>query len=339
LWGDANAQPNHLHFENVEFDGAHYGVKTTNTTDHTVPFMVTMERLWFQRQAGPSISVISSSGKPGWKIDGVYVSAASGGNAPASNEYVVEGTGLNLELSNFIVDAWPNLRHFYFTGHSIPIIMRNVQMGESGVYTDYENLNMCYIANGGVDASNINFGGTFNSPGNTSYMFALDGNTTAVSRLRNLSFLGGTLTAGSIYPIDAYQTSFYAEDILGTQWTAVPINPSRSDSVAALKGYNGYYTHPATKTTDYTALRTDEVILVDASGGARTITLPAAASMTGKRYTIKRTSASNNVIIEGNASETIDAAANKTITTQHGFVEVLCDGAGWQIIASGGTIT
>jgi hypothetical protein len=91
--------------------------------------------------------------------------------------------------------------------------------------------------------------------------------------------------------------------------------------------------------TDYTATRADKVLLVDASGGARTITLPAAATMTGKRYTIKRTSASNNVIIEGNLSETIDGAANKTITTQHGFITILCDGTGWHIIATGGTIT
>lgn len=96
---------------------------------------------------------------------------------------------------------------------------------------------------------------------------------------------------------------------------------------------------PVVKSANYTATFQDQTILVDASGGARTITLPAAASVPGKRYTIKRTSASNNVIVDGNASETIDGATTKTITTQHGFITIESDGTNWQIVALGGTIT
>lgn len=105
----------------------------------------------------------------------------------------------------------------------------------------------------------------------------------------------------------------------------------------------GYtYTGVSSQSSSFTvndASNTGTVYLCDASGGAITVTLPAAASSTGKRLVVKRTSASNNVVLDANSSETIDGATTKTITTQYGFLDIVCDGAGWHIIASGGTIT
>ncbi len=92
-------------------------------------------------------------------------------------------------------------------------------------------------------------------------------------------------------------------------------------------------------TTTYTAAATDDVILGDASGGAFTVTLPTAVGIPGKRYTVKRTSASNNVTVDGDDSETIDGAATKALATQYAFLTIVSDGANWQIIASGGTIS
>jgi hypothetical protein len=99
------------------------------------------------------------------------------------------------------------------------------------------------------------------------------------------------------------------------------------------------YREIATKTTNYVATANDDVILVNAAATTRTVTLPAAAGLLGKQLTVKKTSVSNSVIVDGNLSETIDGAASKTITTQWGFLTVLCDGTGWMIVASGGTIT
>jgi hypothetical protein len=88
------------------------------------------------------------------------------------------------------------------------------------------------------------------------------------------------------------------------------------------------------KSVDYTLTATDRVVLVSASGAARTMTLPAAASHTGRVYTIKKTdSSANTVTIDGNASETIDGATTKVLTAQYEVVTIQCDGANWHIIA------
>jgi hypothetical protein len=87
------------------------------------------------------------------------------------------------------------------------------------------------------------------------------------------------------------------------------------------------------KGADYTLTASDRTVVVDASGAARTMTLPAAASHAGRIYTIKKTdSSANTVTIDGNASETIDGATTKVLTAQFEVVTIQCDGANWHII-------
>lgn len=87
------------------------------------------------------------------------------------------------------------------------------------------------------------------------------------------------------------------------------------------------------KTTTYTALITDDVILCDTSGGAWTLTLPAAATSGGKRYFVKKTESSANALtIDGNSSETIDGATTTTLDTENESIEIVCDGSNWQIV-------
>ena len=74
-------------------------------------------------------------------------------------------------------------------------------------------------------------------------------------------------------------------------------------------------------------------VLVDASGGARTITLPAAASHTHRIYNIKKIDVSANTItIDANAAETIDGAATVVIAAQWDSYTVQSNGTGWFII-------
>jgi hypothetical protein len=74
------------------------------------------------------------------------------------------------------------------------------------------------------------------------------------------------------------------------------------------------------------------VILADASGGAFTLTLPTAVGISGTVYTIKRTSASNNVTIDGAGAETIDGAATYVLTAQWQAVELISNGTSWFVI-------
>lgn len=89
----------------------------------------------------------------------------------------------------------------------------------------------------------------------------------------------------------------------------------------------------ASKTAAYTATLADDVILCDATSAAFTVTLPAAASSTGKILTIKKTdSSANAVTLDGNSSETIDGATTKKLATRYSGMKIICDGSNWHIL-------
>jgi len=78
---------------------------------------------------------------------------------------------------------------------------------------------------------------------------------------------------------------------------------------------------------------TNSVVLVDASGGAITITLPTAVGITGKSYHIKKIDVSaNNVTIDGSGSETIDGSTTLVISAQYDAPYIVSDGANWHVI-------
>lgn len=88
-----------------------------------------------------------------------------------------------------------------------------------------------------------------------------------------------------------------------------------------------------TVSSDTTLNSTNYVVLVDASGAARTITLPAAASHTGRIYYVKKIdSSANAVIIDANGAELIDGNATVTMTVQYLSRQVVSDGTGWAIL-------
>lgn len=100
-------------------------------------------------------------------------------------------------------------------------------------------------------------------------------------------------------------------------------------------GITAAYIKPGltTKTTTYTALITDHTIICDASGGAFTVTLPAAATCTDLILIIKKNEASANAVtIDGNASETIDSAATKILSSSMESATLQSDGTEWWIL-------
>jgi hypothetical protein len=91
----------------------------------------------------------------------------------------------------------------------------------------------------------------------------------------------------------------------------------------------------ASTSTDITLDETYYTVLVDASGAARTITLPAAAGCTRRIYVIKKTDSSgNSVTIDGNASETIDGATTSTLAAQWNTKVIQSNGTSWFITSS-----
>lgn len=84
-------------------------------------------------------------------------------------------------------------------------------------------------------------------------------------------------------------------------------------------------------TTDYFALLTDSLILADSTAGVVTVTLPAAASVEGYSYVVKRTAGASDVIVEGTAGELIDTVASKTLAALESAT-FKSDGEAWWII-------
>lgn len=87
-----------------------------------------------------------------------------------------------------------------------------------------------------------------------------------------------------------------------------------------------------------------DFVRVDATGGARTITLPTIASnkvsMKGMMRTfIKIDSSANTVTIDGAASETINGALTKVLGSQWATITIVCDGTNWVIQSQNGTVT
>jgi hypothetical protein len=82
-----------------------------------------------------------------------------------------------------------------------------------------------------------------------------------------------------------------------------------------------------------TTLTNENTVLVDTTGGNIVITLPAASDNENKVYNVKRiTGGGNSLTITPDGVDTIDGAANKTISSQWGVYTIVSDGTGWFII-------
>lgn len=89
----------------------------------------------------------------------------------------------------------------------------------------------------------------------------------------------------------------------------------------------------ASVSTNTTLNATNAIVLVDATSGAITITLPTAASANGRHYTIKKIdSSSNAVTVDGDGAETIDGATTVSLAAQYDAVEVVSNGTAWFIV-------
>ena len=106
--------------------------------------------------------------------------------------------------------------------------------------------------------------------------------------------------------------------------TADEWNAHKTDQ--KLRGYASL----ATVTADYTA-SAQEIVLVDASGGNVTVTLPTPTDATAT--IIKRIDGSaNTVTIATPGSETIDGDSERTVTAQYVSRELMSDGSDYFVI-------
>lgn len=112
-------------------------------------------------------------------------------------------------------------------------------------------------------------------------------------------------------------------------------NPEEAQD-AATKSYADAGTRAiTTKTADYSATGVDHTILVNASAGNVVITLPSAAALTGKTFTIKKVDGSaNTVTAMPSSSQTIDGGSDFVLPAAWRYITVQSDGLNWFIISN-----
>ncbi|MFD9256932.1 hypothetical protein [Streptomyces sp. NPDC059538] len=101
-----------------------------------------------------------------------------------------------------------------------------------------------------------------------------------------------------------------------------------------IKLINGQTPYPVRSvSTSQTVRVIDEVVLVDASAGARIITLISAVA-TPNSYTVKKIDPSGNTVtIAAAGAETIDGASTKVLSSQWDTATVVPSGGNWYVVA------
>lgn len=112
-----------------------------------------------------------------------------------------------------------------------------------------------------------------------------------------------------------------------------PYQPAKEGDVVKNPGtLSGFQ---QTVTSNYSIELGDQIILVDETGGAVTVTLPT-PTYEGERYLVKQiTGGANNTTIDTEGSETIDGASSQSLAAQWEWYEVVSDGDNYLIVGSG----
>lgn len=91
----------------------------------------------------------------------------------------------------------------------------------------------------------------------------------------------------------------------------------------------------STKTGAYTLTTSDDHIICDVSGGGFTLDLPTASGNNGKVFYITKPdtdTTDNECIVDGNSTETIEGETTKTLKRTGGYLTIVSDGTGWQVL-------
>lgn len=189
----------------------------------------------------------------------------------------------------------------------------------SNIYIADDTLGISVIASSGISAFNGNrFSSVISS--NTSY-------------INNGEFVSVIASSGIVVVEDAQYTT-----VLCSSGTTVDKSGALYINSLPIKD-TGSAVRVKSITGNYTALWSDTVLLVNATGGNITVTLPDSGTVAspkdemGKIFHVKKVDASaNTVTVDGFSTQTIDGATTNVISTQYDSITIVSDGSNWHII-------
>jgi len=127
-------------------------------------------------------------------------------------------------------------------------------------------------------------------------------------------------------------------EISGTDTISVSVPTKFNDNFLRIHELNG-----AAMTASFVAWADDstgspkDIYFCASAGGNVTVTLPdatAGAAATGRVVTIFKVDAANDVIIDGDGSQTINGATTVTMSAQYNYRTIISNGTEWFVISS-----
>jgi hypothetical protein len=158
-----------------------------------------------------------------------------------------------------------------------------------------------------------------------------DGSFGGVVTTASQTFAGTkTFTSNVRIPYSSFNTYATTTEIVGIE--------STNGAIAKLKrgALSQTIYEQEAKTTTYSVIEDDASVFTgDATGGTFDFDLLSAVGITGRTYTFKKIDATtNDVVIDGNTSETIDGALTYVLDEQYDFVTITSDGTNWIVTNS-----
>lgn len=174
---------------------------------------------------------------------------------------------------------------------------------------------------------------------------ATTGNTVRVQTIGGLSGLSGLTVGKPVYAsVTAAGGVQVTAPIAANQWI-IPVGIATSTTTAVINGagsstavkitssvLEGLYTDVQSYSSSSIMTNANSVALVNASGGAVTITIPTAVTNKGKVFNIKKLDSSANGVVISPAAGTIDGAATKTLAFQYDSLMLVSDGTNYYLI-------
>jgi hypothetical protein len=150
----------------------------------------------------------------------------------------------------------------------------------------------------------------------------------ASNQIQLVAFPGGGLVVG-----DELQFRFSgAGGSAGAEGPQGPAGPAGPTGPAGTNAFGNPVT-VSTKTSTYTLMVTDFVILGDCTSGAFSLNLPTASAGVGRIFFLKKIDSSANVLtIQANGSELIDGNNTFLLPSQRQSVTVVSSGTAWYIL-------